>query len=957
MTTRICRYFLWMAVASVVLICTPAFAVEPCTLPDQSLEIDASNESGDSDCASYVNEGAVNHSVEPELGDMAYEAAGCEGDLMEADGPAALADAAGDDAAPSLKPAPTVSLTGDGEVTLTWSPVNNAESYAIAEKLSNGSFHTFTYSCQSTSYVINGLSCGVPHLFLVQAKINGVWSAYSDADLVACIPEGNARPEISAVAGNGSVSLTWGGISGAEKYAIAYRKNGASSWKTATYECKDCEYELNELDNGYCYDFIVQARLDGRWSSFTAENIVACTPYDPISPVATASCAGDGRVLLTWSAIDGADAYAVAEKMSDGTYKTYSYSVTGTAFDVSNLVNYVEHIFLVQARVNGRWSSTSDGLLVSCTPEGNTKPAMTATAGDCSIYLAWNAVSGAQNYIVISSYGKAYQLDSGTCSLRLTGLRNGSVYQFCVRANLGGRWTDCYDTDWVTCSPSSPSSPKPIVAHVDEASITLSWDAIGGATSYAIAVKNADGYRTYTIDCVSNYYEIKGLRPLTNYAFLVQAKVDGKWSPYSEADLVAATTANSEALVVDVAQIGPTTARLTWEPVEGATKYAVAEYIDGAYRTHSYNVAKTEFNISRLSQSTTHRFLVQAYVEGAWTTYGVGDLVSIVLVDNSAPVVTGECIGDGEVKLSWIPVDGATRYAIAELVGKSYRTFTYDCVDSQYTVKDLANGCEHYFLVQAFVNNKWSSYGDAVLCEVTSHGTIAPVVSVSAGEYSARLVWDNVPGASRYAVAVKTSDGYFTYTMDCHSNSYEVTGLNGSTTYKFLVQAFVNGKWSAYSSADLASTTTTGKYFSGGELLMNSRVTRGWYSSATNYLILVDTSRNEVGIYSGSGTPGNWNLIRFVRCTSGASSTPTVRGVFTVGSRGLVFGDGYSCWYWTQIYGAYLFHSVLYYPGSQSNIMDGRIGINASHGCVRLEIGNAKWIYDNIPSGTKVVIY
>lgn len=26
-------------------------------------------------------------------------------------------------------------------------------------------------------------------------------------------------------------------------------------------------------------------------------------------------------------------------------------------------------------------------------------------------------------------------------------------------------------------------------------------------------------------------------------------------------------------------------------------------------------------------------------------------------------------------------------------------------------------------------------------------------------------------------------------------------------------------------------------------------------------------------------------------------------------------------------------------------------------GCVRLEIGNAKWIYDNIPSGTHVVVY
>lgn len=56
------------------------------------------------------------------------------------------------------------------------------------------------------------------------------------------------------------------------------------------------------------------------------------------------------------------------------------------------------------------------------------------------------------------------------------------------------------------------------------------------------------------------------------------------------------------------------------------------------------------------------------------------------------------------------------------------------------------------------------------------------------------------------------------------------------------------------------------------------------------------------------------------------------------------------------VYGNYLFHSVLYskYNGS---LMDGRVGIPLSHGCVRLQIDNAKWIYDNIPRGTKVVIY
>lgn len=28
-----------------------------------------------------------------------------------------------------------------------------------------------------------------------------------------------------------------------------------------------------------------------------------------------------------------------------------------------------------------------------------------------------------------------------------------------------------------------------------------------------------------------------------------------------------------------------------------------------------------------------------------------------------------------------------------------------------------------------------------------------------------------------------------------------------------------------------------------------------------------------------------------------------------------------------------------------------------SHGCVRLDLDNAKWIYDSIPKNTKVIIY
>lgn len=126
------------------------------------------------------------------------------------------------------------------------------------------------------------------------------------------------------------------------------------------------------------------------------------------------------------------------------------------------------------------------------------------------------------------------------------------------------------------------------------------------------------------------------------------------------------------------------------------------------------------------------------------------------------------------------------------------------------------------------------------------------------------------------------------------------------------------------------------------------------YGSRTPWLILVDCSLNRVGIYHGSA--GNWERTDLVTVSTGAYGTPTAKGVFSVNGRGFAFGSGYTCYYWTRFYGAYLFHSVIYYPGSYS-IMDGSLGVNVSHGCVRMPIEKAKWIHDNIPDGTTVVTY
>ena len=131
-----------------------------------------------------------------------------------------------------------------------------------------------------------------------------------------------------------------------------------------------------------------------------------------------------------------------------------------------------------------------------------------------------------------------------------------------------------------------------------------------------------------------------------------------------------------------------------------------------------------------------------------------------------------------------------------------------------------------------------------------------------------------------------------------------------------------------------------------------------YYSSSTGYLILVDRAKCKTAIFKGSY--GNWSYDKYWSCCVGKPSTPTITGIYYLGYKQLYFDpeDGGRCWYKSQIYGSYLFHSVIYYRDSGPyDILDGTMGEQVSHGCVRLDIQNAKYIYDSVPSGTTVVIY
>ena len=126
-------------------------------------------------------------------------------------------------------------------------------------------------------------------------------------------------------------------------------------------------------------------------------------------------------------------------------------------------------------------------------------------------------------------------------------------------------------------------------------------------------------------------------------------------------------------------------------------------------------------------------------------------------------------------------------------------------------------------------------------------------------------------------------------------------------------------------------------------------------TSKTDFLLWVDLSR--IRLYVLEYADEGWQLLRSLPCTVGDAAHPTPSGRFEIGYKSASIGKEalYLCKYALCFYGGYMFHSVLFDWGG-SEIIDGRMGMRASHGCVRLRFEDSRWLYESIPVGTAVFI-
>ncbi len=128
------------------------------------------------------------------------------------------------------------------------------------------------------------------------------------------------------------------------------------------------------------------------------------------------------------------------------------------------------------------------------------------------------------------------------------------------------------------------------------------------------------------------------------------------------------------------------------------------------------------------------------------------------------------------------------------------------------------------------------------------------------------------------------------------------------------------------------------------------------------YLVKVNRVMNCVTVYT-KDDKGEFTVpyVAFT-CSTGKNVGDTPLGTFTTSGKyeWCLMVDGTYGQYAYRIDGPIMFHSVPSYRQSKDSLETdqyNKLGEVASLGCIRLSVKDAKWLFDNCPSGTTVVIY
>ncbi|WP_460948464.1 fibronectin type III domain-containing protein, partial [Okibacterium endophyticum] len=454
--------------------------------------------------------------------------------------------------APEAPAKPTATLSGDAEVTVSWTaPSGNGEAitgYDVTLTPANGEPSTQSVPADATEATFDGLVPGVSYTATVVARNAGGPSPVSDASdavtVPATAPAAPAQPTVSA-AGSDSINVSWAapadGGSPITGYTVSVAQKGSG---IASVSATETTAVVTGLDRATEYTVTV-----------TAENAVGESSASPAATVTTLAEVPGSLAAPTVSAVSGSEiAVAWAPASDDGGSPVTGYLVTifhagervasaeavasASSVTVSGLTpgaEYTATVAAVNAAGTGQPSPVSAPISTFDVP-GAPRP-VTATATGTSVDVTWGVPDDdggtplTSYAVVVFSSGSPVQqktVDADATSVSFDNLVPGATYTVSVIAynTVGG--SSGVSTD-VTVPATAPGVPGTPVAQLSDGdAVTVSWTAPavdGGSaiTGYDVVLTGDDGELTESVDASTLSVVFDGLAA-GDYTAVVTAK-------------------------------------------------------------------------------------------------------------------------------------------------------------------------------------------------------------------------------------------------------------------------------------------------------------------------------------------------------------------------------------------------------------------------------------------------
>ena len=394
---------------------------------------------------------------------------------------------------------------------------------------------------------------------------------------------------------------------------------------------------------------------------------------------------------------------------------------------------------------------------------------------------------------------------------------------------------------------------------------------------------------------------------------------------------------------------------LSWKKVRGASGYYIYRKKEGQdYK--KFATVKTgstvTYKVKKVVNNQKYTFRVCAYKKsGSSVLIGdpSGEVIAYPKIKNPGKVKAKlYANGDSKVVITWNSLKKATSYEIfqKDKTGKYVKIGT--TTKNKVTVKKLKSGQTYSFKVRAVRTvKKVSGYG-AFSAEVSGQPAAMKVNLADVHGYYYRAKVTGVGSGIKLTSTDKAKTRTFkagTKVVVTNWGSSKSTILYKNKYYKIKTKYLSRYNYVWDSSKPYSKETA--------EAYVNYK----GYTSGGKYFLWISTYTQHMYVFQGSQY--NWKLIYSWKCSTAKWGEHTYYGFSKLGAKQRVweFGQWQVGYYASHINGGAI-HSELYYKTGGVYEGVGKLGNPSSHGCVRIALANAKWVYDvAVPTGSEVLVY